>query len=181
MSDPENQGTENPYAAPSAATGGGAARQRPSGVWVRQVRIVAILMCVQGALEFLFGLYFVAMGFLFPSMMAMQQQPNQISPQQAAFVTDIMFTFFVIGGGVVTLLGVLRFTAGILGFNFRSRGLGVASHFLGLLSLFSFYCIITGLPLCIYGCLIYFNPEVKTAFQMRGEGQSVDEILAQFH
>ena len=64
MADFEKQPEENPYAAPVASSGSSTYVHRASGTWVKQVRIVAILMAVQGALEFLFGLYFVAMGFI---------------------------------------------------------------------------------------------------------------------
>ena len=80
MNNHDDQSPENPYAAPvtaSVAGGGMPFVNRPSGTWVRQVRIVAILMAVQGVLELLFGLYFVGMGFLFPKMMALQQQQQQ--------------------------------------------------------------------------------------------------------
>ena len=138
-------------------------------------------MAIQGVLEFLFGLYFIGMGFFFPRMLAMQQQQNQMSPEQIETMSTVMFTIFFVGGIIVTLLGILRFVAGILGFNFRGRGLGIASHFLGLLSIFSIYCVITALPLCIYGCIVYFNREVTHAFQMKRDGQSSHEILSYFH
>ena len=112
--------------------------------------------------------------------MQMQQQ-NQMPAEQIQTVSQIMFLVFIIGGVIVTLIGILRIAAGILGFNFRGRGLGITSHFLGLLTIFSFYCVVTALPLCIYGCLVYFNREVTSAFAMRREGQSVDEILRKFY
>ena len=177
-----NQNVENPYAAPVAAGGSPGYPQRPSGTWVRQVRILAILMAVQGFLEFLFGLYFVGLGFFFPRFMAMQQaQQNQVPAEQAEQISSILFLVFLIAGCGITLLGILRIVAGILGFNFRGRGLGIASHFLGLLTVFSFYCVVTALPLCIYGCLVYFNREVSLAFRMRKEGQTPNQILTHFH
>ena len=182
MNNTNDQSVENPYAAPVAASLAGGSMplvNRPSGKWVRQVRIVAILMAVQGVLELLYGLYFIAMGFFFPRMMAMQQQ-QQIPKEQLDTITTVTFYFFMVGGCVVTLVGILRFAAGILGFNFRGRGFGIASHFLGLLSIVGIYCVFTAMPLSIYGCIVYFNREVTMAFEMRKAGQSVNEILSQF-
>ena len=56
MSEFENQPGNNPYAAPTSTGKIGSVDHRPSGAWVRQVRILAILMVVQGVLELLFGM-----------------------------------------------------------------------------------------------------------------------------
>jgi len=173
----------NPYSAPaSAAENGTFSHQSSSGAWVRQVRVLAVLMCVQGALEFLFGIYFVVMGFVFPGLMNQQglAPSGQLPAEQVETFSNVMFAFFVVAGLVVTFVGILRFVAGILGFHFRGRGLGIASHFLGLCSVVGIYCGLTAFALCLYGCLVYYNPNVRTAFRMRNEGQSVDEILAHF-
>ena len=168
----------NPYSAPAASGTAENHYGRLPGKWVRQVRVVATLMIVQGVFEFVYGLYLFGMGFWFPKMMAVQQGAGPPMPPEAE---QFMTLYFVISGGFCLLVGLFRIFAGILGFNFKAQMLGIVSHFLGLLLIVSCYCVLTGVPLAIYGCLVYFNREVTFAFQLRSQGQSVPEIIAKFY
>jgi len=171
---------QNPYNAPGETPGA----HRPSGVGalVPQVRIVAILMMVQGVFETLFGIYLVVMGFVMPSLMdaQMQAQQNQMPVDQQEVFNTFFFGYFFAAGGACLLIGSLRLVGGIMGIQYRGRGLGLVSHFAGLLMLATCYCFPTALGLGVYGCIVYFNSDVVRAFGMRKQGRSTQEILTHF-
>ena len=145
---------------------------------VPQVRIVAILMIVQAVLEFLIGIYFVVMGFAWPTMMA--NQPNQM-PAEQEFVNKYLFAIFLILGGCAIVIAILRLVAGILGVSYRGRTLGIVSHISGFLMLVTCYCFPTAIGLGIYGCIVYFNSDVAQAFTMRSNGYTSEQVLAHFN
>ena len=178
--------SENPYSAPvkidpdyrgDIGTGG-------RGTYVRQVKALSICMIIQGALEILVGLGYIAMAFVVPAMM---NQPGfggpNAGPQQAeelAMVRNILWMTYGLGGGVAILAGLLRIPAGIRGLYFRGYRLGLVSHFAGMLNLMTCYCIPTSFGLCIWGCIVYFNFDVKQAFKLGAQGHSSADIEAQY-
>jgi len=171
---------QNPYDAPASQNyvdpkhGGGAL--------VPQVRIVAILMMIQGVLEILMGIYFVVLGVVMPQMLAsnMANQPNQPPPDQVEMISNITVGVFLAGGAIVLLIGVLRLVAGIRGVTYRGRMLGLFTHFAGFLVIATCYCFPTALAVGIYGLVVYFNADVALAFRLRKDGLSSEEVLAHF-
>ncbi len=83
-------------------------------------------------------------------------------------------------GGLSLLLAIAQIVAGALNFGFRGRMLGITTLLLGIASALTCYCAFTGIPLTIYGLIIYFNPAVAEAFRLRKSGLSKQEVLAQF-
>ena len=169
---------QNPYNAHSERP------QRPgaTGTFVPQVRIVAILMMIQGAFETMFGIYLLVMGFVMPNVMdaQMQAQQNQMPADQQEVFNTFFVGYFFVAGGASLLIGILRLVGGIMGIQYRGRGLGLASHFAGLLMLVTCYCFPTSLALGVYGCIVYFNSDVVQAFRMRQSGRSTQEIFTHF-
>ena len=149
---------------------------------VPQVRIVAILMMIQGTFETLMGIYLLVMGFVMPGVMEaqMQAQQQQMPADQQDVFNTAFVSYFFAAGGVSLLFGVLRLVAGIMGIQYRGRGLGLISHFAGLLLLATCYCFPTALALGVYGCIVYFNADVVQAFRMRQQGRTIQEIFTHF-
>jgi hypothetical protein len=131
------------------------------------VRVVAILMIVQGGLECLAGLLYAAMGPLMWTMMksAMQQQPSTgphgPSPEQFA---TYMGVFYVLAGLFTLAVGTFRIVAGAFNLKFKGRMLGIVSLVVGLGSVVTCYCLPTSVALLAYGLIVYLNDEVQQAF-----------------
>ncbi len=169
--------TPNPYATSSAEHQSHDSRG-PTGTFVRQVRIVAILMIIQGILELLFSIYFLVMGFVLPQILA--QQPNQMPVAQQEMMTTFFFGYFVLGGATALLVGLLRIPAGIMGLMFRGRVFGIVSLLAGILVFVTVYCMPTSIAVCVYGCIVYFNRDVANAFRMKKQGRTTEDILTYY-
>ncbi len=150
------------------------------GAYVRQVKPLCICMIIQGVLEILMGLGLFAMALFVPAIMNQQGGGPQMPAEQLQVAKLVVWITYGVGGGVAIIAGILRITAGIRGLYFRSYGMGLASHFVGLLSLMTCYCLPTSLGLCIWGCIVYFNSDVKHAFKLGRNGQSPAEIETSF-
>jgi hypothetical protein len=148
--------------------------------YVAQVRVVAILNCVQGALEIMLGLMLVAMAIIMPIMLGMEQEGNrhgQPAPEELKWFIGGMYGVM---GGLPLIAGLLRVYAGIQNFRFRGRTLGLVSFFVGLISMMACYCAPTSIAILVYGLIVYLNPAVKAAFDMGQQGMSGDQVLSSF-
>jgi hypothetical protein len=146
--------------------------------YVSQVRVVAILNCVQGGLELAIGIMLIAVAIIMPIVMGMEQnrQANPPPEEMRWFVGGL----YGVMGGLPLIAGVLRIVAGIANFRFRGRTMGLISFVVGLVSMTACYCAPTSIAVLVYGLIIYLNPAVKAAFDMGQQGMSGDRILASF-
>jgi hypothetical protein len=180
---PFGQGS-NPYAAPAASAAAGAATAG-DGVagpgLVRHVLPVAILMIVQGSLELLMAVMFVALTvavpFMFPDGGAAQEL--RAGPPPGVFKSLMMAAYGVMGAGGL-IAGVLHVTAGVFGLRFRRRTLGIVALTVGMASITTIYCAPTAIGLAIYGLITYFNPAVVAAFALGDAGVPPSDIRARF-
>lgn len=180
----------NPYESPFEVTAAPFATSRPlpppqAPGLVGQVRIVAILMIVQGVLELLMGCFLVGMSIMAVTVMkdAFANNPGMPPPGQGPspeVMGNIVFGTYLAMGLGAFVLGLLHCYAGYQNFNFRGRVLGIVASLAGLGAVFTCYCLPTGIALCIYGLIVHCNPSVAAAFQMQAEGYSGDAILATF-
>ncbi len=170
--------SDNPYATPgSGGTAQYGVQINPHySAYVQQVRVVAILSIVHGALLVLMGLYFVflavVMGLFLPGQM--QNQANAPPP---------MWVFWLIYGGLgaVNLIGgIMQIWGGIEANRFRRRVFFMVSLFVGGLSLINCMCTFTAIPLAVYGMIVATNPAVVAAFRMREDGYEIPYIMAYF-
>ncbi len=92
----------------------------------------------------------------------------------------LMTSLFGAWGAIAVVLSILYITAGILNLGLRARGFGIATLLIGLLTMLTVYCALTGIPLSVYGLIIYFNPAVGEAFRMRKQGLTKQQVLATF-
>jgi len=174
----------NPYAAPTAS---GAARGGPHGDGttgpglVRHVMPVAILMIVQGSLELLMTVMFVALTVAVPFMFPEGGVAPELGagPPPGVFKSLMMAVYGVMGAGGL-IAGVLHVTAGIFGLRFRRRRLGVVALIVGMASVTTIYCAPTAVGLAIYGMITYFNPAVVAAFALGDAGVPAADIRARF-
>lgn len=173
----------NPYAAPTAS----AVRGVPHGDGtagpglVRHVMPVAILMIVQGSLELLMAIMFVALTVAVPFMFPEGGMARELGagPPPGVFKSFMMAIYCVMGtGGLVA--GVLHLTAGIFGLRFRRRRLGVVALIVGMASATTIYCFPTAVGLAIYGLITYFNPAVVAAFALGDAGVPAADIRGRF-
>ena len=173
----------NPYAAPTAA----AARGVPHGGGttgpglVRHVMPVAILMIVQGSLELVMTVMFVALTVAVPFMFPEGGMARELGagPPPAMFRSWMMAIYGVMGAGGL-IAGVLHVTAGIFGLRFRRRRLGVVALIVGMASATTIYCFPTAVGLAIYGMITYCNPTVAAAFALGDAGVPPADIRARF-
>lgn len=141
-----------------------------------QVKVVGILMLVNGILLCLGGTYRAVEG---PLTMAMGGGPGGAGggPPPGP-VLYILIAYAVIG--VLTLLcGGLNIFAGIRVMGFRSRTLGIVALFLNIPPLFTCCCIFTSIPMMIYGLIVLFNADVAHGFEMVAQGATPEEVLRQ--
>jgi hypothetical protein len=149
---------------------------------VNQVRLVAILNGVQGALEIPMGLLTISMGVFIPALIQWEQARNPNAgrggpPQEMIWMMTVMY----IGLGIPTLAGgIMRVVAAFRNFHFRGRVLGIVSVILGMASVLSCYCAPTALGMAVFGLIVFLNPAVKAAFEMGSQGRASADILAAF-
>ena len=180
---------DNPYQSPSPSPIGGTNFGVPpvAPVFVRsglvgQVRVVSILMIVEGVLELLFGSFYLVMGIVMPTFLnvAMKNDPNfrKGAGADPEMMMWVMGAVYLGGGALAAIGGGVRIFAGIRNYQFRNRVLGIVSCILGLGSIMTCYCTPTSVGLAIYGLIVLFNGPVTAAFQLREQGYSPDQILA---
>jgi len=176
----------NPYAAPAAAVRGaaGAATDSAAGPgMVRHVLPVAILMIVQGALELLISLIFLALVVAVPLMipdLPAGPAENFGGPPPLAFLKPMMMAVYGVMATGGLLAGVMHVAAGIFGLRFRRRMLGIVALALGMASVTTVYCAPTAVGLAIYGLITYCNPAVVAAFALGEQGLPAAEIRSRF-
>ena len=172
---------ENPYQSPEepcTPPPDGEPDRRPPG-FVHHVRVVAILMIVQGALELLAGLGLGTFAIVMPQMMKadMQRLPQQQMPQNVFWVVTVMY-----GGMAAAALAaaLLHITAGLRNYRFRGRILGIVALAGGLLTFFTCYCLPTAVGGGVYGLIVLLDGSTTEAFAMGEAGCSSSEILTTF-
>ena len=176
---------DNPYQSPeeSCTPGWGSPmdpRFRPRGL-VGHIRVLAILMIVQGALDLAMGCMLGVMAVAIGPLMShaeMQQQPNVgPMPEQMFWLVTVIY-----GGMAVVMLivAVLHIVAGVQNCRFRGRILGIIAVSSGALSNFTCYCLPTAVALGVYGLIVYLNGPVAEAFRMGEAGCSSSEIYTTF-
>lgn len=137
---------------------------------VNQVRVVAILMMVQGGLEVAYGVLTGAV-YAFMGVMMQQELANNPPPDgapPALFMAGMMGVFVALTGTVL-IVGALRIWAGVRLYQFRSRTFAIVSLVLGLGSGMTIYCCPTALALLIYGLIVLVDSKVIEAMEMQNQ------------
>jgi hypothetical protein len=142
-----------------------AERDRLGRGLIGHVRIVALLMIVQGVLELGFGALMLASGAMFLGV----REPELAHLQGLAVLCLALSVPGIIGG-------ILHLWAGPANWQFRRRKLGIAALGVGLTAMFTVYCAPTGIALAVYGLIVYLNDSVTVAFEMGEHGKSRADI-----
>lgn len=148
------------------------------------IRVVAVLMMVQGFFEVAFGAMMTIMAFVFPRMLgamvaadAELQAEGGPDPESAA---SIMMVIYLVMGLAGVIPGLAHLVAGFRNVLYKGRKLGLIALGAGLVTLPMMICFPTALILAIYGMIVYFNPGAFAAFQMGEQGYSGEAIYATF-
>jgi hypothetical protein len=165
---------DNPYQSPLEACS--PFGQSTSAGWARHVRVVAILMIVQGALELLAGIFLAVMACIMPMIVSSANNANR-PPEDFVWVVVAMYGGFA---AVAFLVAGLHIAAGVRNLRFHGRTLGIVALSCGLLSIFTCYCLPTAVLLAIYGLIVYLDKGTKEAFRLGESGCSSDQVLASF-
>lgn len=142
----------------------------------RQIKIVAILLIVQGSLEILMGGFLSIMGPVMMSVMSAAPPPTTggSPPPPPEFMAGMYLAM-----GIPTLLaGILKIVSGIYGVRVKGRVLGYVALGSGLVSAASCYCLPTALGLGIYGLIVWLNSKSGEAFALVESGMTPDDAFA---
>jgi hypothetical protein len=141
----------------------------------RQIKIVAILLIVQGALEACMGLFLCVMG---PVMMGILASAPPPSSGGSAPPPALFGGIYIVMGLATLIGGVLKIVAGARNVKYRGRVLGFVAMGSGILSMLSCYCMPTALGVGIYGLIVYLNQNSARAFELGETGMPGEQILA---
>ncbi|HEU4389528.1 MAG TPA: hypothetical protein VFV34_17115 [Blastocatellia bacterium] len=160
------------YPPPPGGYQGGYPPPRRSNT-VGQVKVVAILMIVQGSLVCLVGLLLLIMG---PAMFALSGS-SEFSTESDRIGATVAGAVYMVLGALILIVGGLNILAGVKNLKYRGRTLGLAAISIGLIAMFTCYCSITAIGLFIYGLIVYMNQDVRRAFEMGEQGATPDQIM----
>ena len=172
--------SQNPYAIPPRAAAadvqtyqGFSGRGLPSTV--QQVMVVSILQIVVGALELLVSaILAVYTGILGAMSTGAIEMPE--GEEEALFVFGIISAVMLFFGSAIFIAAVLRIWSGIAGFRFKRRKMAIFASVLGMTSALTMYCSVFSIGMLIYGLIIYFDRNVKRAYEMAEQGMTPDQI-----
>lgn len=142
----------------------------------RQIKVIAILLLVQGSLELVMGGFLTVMGPLMMGIMsAAPPPPSGGAPPPPP---EIFAGIYMAMGIPTALAGILKIVSGIYNLRLKGRVLGYVALGSGLLSAASCYCLPTALGLGIYGLIVFLNQKAGEAFSMVESGMPPDQALA---
>lgn len=141
---------------------------------VGQVKIVGILMMVNGLTVTLMGGLYVAMGsFMMAAMPAAPAGGGGAPPEFFLIIYGVL-------GGVTALVGIFNVVAGYRVMTMRNRVLGIIALFSNLLAMMTCYCAPTAIGMMVYGLIVLFQPDVARAFEMVARGATPEEAVRRF-
>ena len=172
--------SQNPYATPPRAAAadvqtyqGFSGRGLPSTV--QPVMVVSILQIVVGALELLVSaILAVYTGILGAMSTGAIEMPE--GEEEALFGFGIISAVMLFFGSAIFIAAVLRIWSGIAGFKFKRRKMAIFASVLGMTSALTMYCSVFSIGMLIYGLIIYFDRNVKRAYEMAEQGMTPDQI-----
>jgi hypothetical protein len=175
---------ENPYQSPQEPSGP-FARPAPDGPFrrpfglVRHVRVVAILMIVQGALELGVAILFGVCAVVMPQMLSQAAR----STPQAAPPSEMLLAMTATYGSMAAatfIAALLHIIAGVRNLRFRGKVLGIVAASCGILTASTCYCLPTAVGLAVYALIVYLNEGVAEAFRAGESGFTPTQILDPF-
>ena len=182
---------KNPFSAPTPSNtpvlpnhnhGHGHGQRQPGLGYVRQIPILAIVTIVQGALLLLAAFGCAAYGMFFAYMPTMMPEAERARMRaESGPVFEIVGSVIIGLAVLVLVISLLHFIAGFRALKYRGRSFIMVTWFLGLFGSFTMYCAPTSIGLAIWGLIVFFNPAVKSAFDMVENGMDKREVERQFY
>jgi hypothetical protein len=144
----------------------------------RQIKVVAILLIVEGSLEVLAGLFLCVMG---PTVKAMFESgtPPPTMGGGPPPNPEMIGAVYIIMGIIALVAAIPKIVAGIRNLSLKGRALGFVGLGSCLLSLGTCYCSLFALALGIYGLIVYVNERSAQAFKLVEGGMSAEQAIAQ--
>ncbi len=138
--------------------------QLPSGSgesYIKQLPVIGILTLVQASLELMMSMFVVGIGVWMGFMQnnpEFQKLPNPPNMQ----IISIGYSIF---GGFLGVMALLRLISGIMILRKRGRIFSIVVSVLGLASVFTCYCSLTSIGLCVYSLIVLVQPSVIAEFE----------------
>lgn len=187
--DSNSYSEQNPYAIPDGQTGYAVAPNdslAARGEWmIVLIAVFSVFQVIVGMLEGMMAIFLIVYALFFPELLAQAMKQNAAAGGNAqqmpeGFATGI-FVYLSVAGGVMILSAILRIVGGVrLGVYFKGRTLNFISLFWGLLSIASFYCACTSIPMMIFGLIVLLHPSTKYACQLASGGMTSRQIRDHF-
>ena len=154
-SNPFSDSQQTPYAFQSQVPIGG------DDSYVKQLPVVGILSIVQASLELMvaamLGLAAVMIGVV-QNNPALMKQPN---------VPPVFW--MIVGYGVIAsavgVVALLRLMSGIMILRRRARMFSMVVSILGLATVFTCYCSLTSVGICVYSLVVLIQPSVIAEYE----------------
>lgn len=140
---------------------------------VGQVKVVGILMMVNGGILILAGALLIAMGSLFTAVLP-------AAPPGGGPPATLFLIIYGVIGAIAAAVGVVNAIAGYRVMTMRSRLFGLIALFSNVGALITFYCAPTAIGMMVYGLIVLFNRDVVDAFEFVRRGGSPDEAVRRF-
>ena len=156
--------SSNPYSDSNQDSPYAFQSQLPSGneeAYVKQLPVIGILTLVQASLELMMSGMLVVVGVMMGFMQnnpEFQKIPN--SPNMQFF--SIGYSIF---GAFIGVMALLRLISGIMILRKRGRMYSIVVSVLGLVSVFTCYCSLTSVGLCVYSLIVLIQPSVIAEFE----------------
>ena len=144
----------SPYAFQSQAPIGS------SDAYIKQIQVVGILNLVQASLELMMCVMVIGIAIF---MGTMQNDPKLQNIPNAPPMQWIAIGYFIFGA-VIGVIATLRLVAGIMILKKRGRVFSIVASILGLATVFTCYCSLTSIALCVYSLVVLIQPSVIEEF-----------------
>jgi hypothetical protein len=142
---------------------------------VGQVKIVGILMMVNGLTVAIMGAVYVGLGFFMNAAM-----PAPPAAAGGGFPAELFLIIYGALGSVTFIVGIFNVVAGYRVMTVRNRVLGLVALFSNILALMTGYCAVTAIGMMVYGLIVMFQPDVGRAFEMVARGATPEEAVRRF-
>ena len=128
--------------------------------YIKQIPVMGILNIVQASLELMMCIMVIGIAIF---MGTMQNDPKLQNIPNAPPMEWIAIGYFIFGA-VIGVIATLRLVAGIMILKKRGRVFSIVVSVLGLATVFTCYCSLTSIALCVYSLVVLIQPSVIEEF-----------------
>ncbi len=143
----------------------------------RHIKIVAVLLIVQGSLEVAMGLFYAVVGPIMMDVMSTMPSSSTAGGGAPPASPELMTGLYIVIGIAAIAAGALKIVAGIFNLKLRGRVLSYVALGSGLVSALACYCLPTALGLGIYGLIVLLNGKSGEAFAYVESGMTPADAM----